>query len=233
MRLPYRTIALTLLVLSLLSAECVPITLAESVDRSTEGPVSFRWVLVSLQESRSGYELSPITQDTMLKTGDRLKIYVEPLRQAFVYVVHKGPENELSLVFPKSFGQFESEEYFRGHHVPGGTSWFRLTAPSGNETFYLLGSRTRLRALERLIAEYSAAVIEDKIGIGNRVIDEIRRIRKKHHRFRVRTDTPTPILGQVRGSPRLSLVTTSDVESLAVVMTAKEFYGRTFTIGHK
>lgn len=210
-----------------------PMALGEG-EQSNEATVSFRWAIGGLVNTGQGRVLVPITRDTTLKTGDRLKMYLELRSKCHVYLIYLSSAREMSLLFPPDLPPSGSDVFIsKGHYLPERGQWFVLTEPPGEETFFLLASAKRLDALERLITDHRMAESEKRTELTEQILGEIRKVRERHLGFKVDPEAPSPILGQVRGLPSDADGATLDVESIAVGITARAFYGRAFTIEHR
>lgn len=196
--------------------------------------VSFEWSFATLSQADKDWNLVPITRDTALQTGDQLKMMVRLKRECFVYVLHEGPEGEISLRFPYGLKQFTSD-YKVGvnYYIPKGRAWFKLDSTVGRETIYLLASAERLLDLEALVAKYNDAQASKKPEISKSIVAEIRNVRRYYKTFTTIAERPISIGGNVRGMTKEASSSFPDVARIATEITAKNFYGKTVTIDHK
>jgi hypothetical protein len=178
--------------------------------------------------------LEPITQDTSLKSGDQMKMFIELNSKCFVYVLYQSSQGEIQLLFPFSLQQFEADyQVSKPYYVPKGDAWFQLDEKTGAESFYLLASAQRLTSLENLLRQYDAAQSAQKGAIAQQVLAEIRNIRKQNRGFTTTPERPVAIGGTVRGVDSQKPSAFPDVSTIASKVSADGFYGRTFTIDHK
>jgi hypothetical protein len=187
--------------------------------------VSFRWAFGALVGPENPPRLVPITQDTTLKTGDRLKMLVELQKACFVYVIHHGPHGEVHWLFPYNQQQIDTDyQTGKRYEIPHGEGWFKLDDQVGQETFYLLASSERLPELETLLHTYATAAPTEQPQLATTILTEIREVKKRYRQFATLAERPVPIAGNMRGP---------DITDLAVEITANNFYSKTFTIEHR
>jgi hypothetical protein len=196
--------------------------------------VSFRWAFGAMVGSETDRRLVAITRDTTLKTGDQIKMLVELRKSCYVYLFYRTDDDQLVLLFPFEFSQFDTD-YHTGkkYYIPQGNRWFELDQQVGLETFYLLASAERLTDLEALFNRYERADPAGKRSLSAEVLAEIRKIRKKNRKFETSAERPVPIGGNVRGVRNEGVMTTPDIDPIADVVSAHQFYSRTFTIDHR
>ena len=202
-----------------------------ATDAVPAGLVRFRFAFGALTGAGAKPTLTAITQDTTLKTGDRIKMLVEMQQPGFVYVIHHGPKDEVNLLFPPDLNQ--SIPIGRTHYIPAGAIWLTLDDATGNETFYVLGSVERLGGLEALLARYNAPPPSGKAAIATSIVAEIRRLRTQHRNVTAPAERPVIIGGNVRSLDQVTGRELPDVGTIAVDVTAGDFYARTFTVTHQ
>lgn len=184
--------------------------------------VNFRWAFEALLMTENPPRHLAITQDTPLKTGDHVKMFVELLKPCFVYVVHHGTQGELHWLFP--YGQAQRDEDIQTeqrYDIPPGDMWYKLDESTGQETFYLLASAHRLGELEALLSSYALATPEEQPRLAAGILTEIREVRRRHLKSSTLAERPVPIAGNRRG------------EIPAVEITAHNLYSKTVTIEHR
>ncbi|MFH0990280.1 MAG: DUF4384 domain-containing protein [bacterium] len=196
--------------------------------------VSFEWGFGVISSSTAETKLTPVLKDTMLKSGDQIKMVVKLKRACFVYVIHESPDGELILRFPYDFNQFTTDYTLaKNYYIPKGRDWFKLDKDIGRETFYLLASAERLTDLEKMLQQYKAADASAKPALAKDIVTEIRNVRKRYKTFTTYAERPISIGGNVRGVERAPSASRPDVASIATEISANNFYGRTFTLDHK
>jgi hypothetical protein len=194
--------------------------------------VAFRWGFGAVIGKDKKFV--PITRDTVLASGDEIKMVVELKRECYVYVVHHSPNGEVSLLFPENVRQFAGDyKVGKNYYIPKGRGWFELDKNTGRETFYLLASAQRLVELEALVGEYSAASKESKPEAAKKILAEIRDVKRKFRTFTTLAERPVTIGGNIRGVDETEGTKRPDVASIATEISASNFYSKTFTIDHK
>jgi hypothetical protein len=195
--------------------------------------IAFKWAFGALAGANKKFV--PITRDTVLKTGDEMKMYVELTKDCFVYLIYQSSKGEIDVIFPNDgFKQFTSD-YKTGkpYFVPKGRDWFKLDKNTGRETFYLLGSSERLIELEALIGNYLSADNAKKPELATGIINEIRSVRKRYKSFTTLAEKPITIGGNVRGMGETVEVRRPDVTTIASQISANNFYSKIITIDHQ
>ena len=184
--------------------------------------VRLRFAFGALTGSGSNQKLTPITQDTALRTGDRIKMMVEMQQPGFAYVIYRSPKDEIELLFPPDVKQ--NLQTARKYYIPGGTDWLQFDESPGSETFYVLASAERLMTLESLLGRHAGTA---------EIVAEVRRLRAQNSNAIVQADRPVIIGGNVRSIDKAAGRNLPDVSTIATDITANTFYARTFTIDHR
>ena len=195
--------------------------------------VQFKWSFGALVGKDK--KLVSITKDTVLKTGEEMKMYVELEKDCFVYLIYQSSKGEISVLFPNDgFRQF-TEDYKTGkpYLVPKGRGWFTLDKNVGTETFYLLGSSERLIELEAMIGNYISADNAKKPDMAKNIVAEIRSVRKRYKNVATLAEKPITIGGNVRGVGETTEVRRVDVTSIATEISATNFYSKVISIEHQ
>ncbi len=199
-----------------------------------EKKISFRWAFGAMVGADNDRRLVAITRDTVLKTGDQLKMLVELKERCFIYLFYHTGEGEVAMLFPYDLKQFDANyQIFKKYYIPKENRWFELDEKTGLETFYLLASASRLVALEGLYMEYIGADTKKKPGIAAELLKKIRQIKKKHRKFATPAERPVPIGGSLRGVIKDKKTRLPDIDPIAAEVNATNFYSRTFTIEHQ
>jgi Domain of unknown function (DUF4384) len=192
------------------------------------GNIRFRFAFGALTGTGTNRTLVRITEDTKLKTGDQIKLLAQLEQPGFLYVIHRGPDNEITLLAPADLKQGlpVGIPYF----MPKGASWFELDKNPGDETVYVLASTQRLESLESLLQRYSSAPAAGKASAATDIVSEIRKLRTQNRDATTQAERPVMIGGNVRS---LNTAGAPDISTIAVEITAKDFFARTFTIDHR
>jgi len=205
-----------------------------NAEQKKEKNLCFRWAFGAIQRGEHKPKFFAVTRDTRLKTGDKLKMLVELEKKCFVYVIYHSAQDEVMILFPYDMEQF-TRDYVPGkrYYIPQGDRWFELDENLGRETFYLLASAQRLMGLERLLRKYTTADLARKPELAKQILTEIRKIKRRHRKFKTFAERPVQIVGNIRGVDDAQKTVRPDVSSIAVEISAKTFYSRTFTIDHQ
>jgi hypothetical protein len=196
--------------------------------------VNFQWAFGAMKETPQGPRFEPITRDTTLKSGDRIKFFVRKKSPCFVYLIFLSSHGEVSVLFPCRFESLDTDYSSpQTHYIPEGDQWFELDEHVGQETFYLLVSAERLYDLETLVNDYQNADRSKKPELADRILPAIRKLRKQHKVFKSHAERPVRIIGNIRGAEKLETAGTPDLADYAVEISANKFFGRTFTIDHQ
>jgi hypothetical protein len=207
--------------------------LAEEAQPPPDANLQFQWAFGALKKA-NGSKFEAIDRDSVLKTGDQIKFFLNVDKNCFVYLIYSSSQGELSVLFPYRFKLRSSEYTVAGHHyIPGGNQWFELDEHTGEEKFYLLASANRLTQLEVMINDYESADAAKKPTLAQAILAEIRKLRKEHLKFKTYAERPVNIIGNLRGTEKAETAEPQDIAKFAVEISADTFYSRTFTIDHK
>jgi len=216
---------------------CVLIVLAAGIGVASAQEadnVGFEWGFGALSGSVKDPKLASVTRDTVLKSGDQVKMIVKLTKECFVYVVHEDPAGDIELRFPYDLQQFSTDyRVGKNYYIPKGRPWFQLDEKVGRETFYLLASPTRLTDLEALLTKYQSSPASAKAALAKDIVSEIRNVRKRFKTFTTTAERPISIGGNVRGLEGPAPGRRPDVASITTEISATNFYGKTITVDHK
>jgi hypothetical protein len=230
------------LVFPALIATLVPIVIfsnqtiifAQQEKGQIQNKVNFTWAFGAIKNSDAGPHFEAITRDSILKTGDQIKFFLRVENKCFIYLIYQNPQGDLNVLFPYRFKLLDNNyQISENYYIPKGDQWFELDEYTGTEKFYLVSSANRLTELEDLINEYESADKSNRITIGEKIISEIRGLRKKHHRFKTHVERPVTIIGRMRGTAKTKAAGLEDIADYALEITADNFFIRTFTIDHQ
>lgn len=206
---------------------------AQETAAQTDANVKFQWAFGALKKA-NGSKFEAVTKDSDLKTGDQIKFFLKVNKNCFVYLVYRSSQGELSVLFPQRFKLKSAEYTVAGdHYIPKGDDWFELDEHTGEERFYLLASAKRLLGLETLINDYESADAVKKPMLTDKILAEIRQLRKQHLKFKTYAERPVNIIGNLRGTEKAETAGAHDIAKFAVEISADTFYSRTFTIDHR
>lgn len=186
---------------------------------------TFDWAFV-----KRGADGSPVPIDfkerVNIARGDLFKIHVQPIQDAFVYLFLHDAQGDLRLLFPETFGVFESTTYLKTRYfIPDGDNWFTLDNASGTERFYLIAASKRLLPLESLVLSYDKAQANAKGAARQAVLEEIARVRMQHSQLTIAAEKPVTIAGGIRGI-------NAAIQKIATRIEATGFYYKLFRLEH-
>jgi hypothetical protein len=232
-----RLTILIMLLIPLLAAGFYTGEMVESTGpalQQSEGNIGFEWAFGVLAKRENKLVLVPVAHDTVLQTGDRMKMYVKLTRECYVYVVYYDSGNELHLLFPYEIRQLQSD-YMKDkpYLIPKGRGWMSLDETKGKEVFFLVASAERLLDLEAKLGNYFSADPADRMVLAADVLSEIRGLRKKYTSFATLAEKPLTIGGNIRSTDTVKVDKRPDVSEIATEITADNFYSKTFTIDHQ
>lgn len=201
------------------------------IQQETEN-VGFKWSFGAIVGKERKFV--SVTKDTVLRSGDEVKMLVELTKDCFVYVIHSGSMGEIAMRFPYSLKQFNTDyKTGKNYFIPAGRAWDELDKNVGRETFYILAASERLVELEALLGNYMAADASKKPPIAEQIVAEIRSVKKRFKTFTTLAEKPITIGGNVRSLEKAEEAKRPDVSTIATQISASNFYSKTFTIDHK
>ena len=202
-------------------------------DEKADTDVRFLWAFGAMVGPDGSRQLVAVDRDRSLQTGDRLKFMIAPRTSCFIYLFHTSDADALTLLYPQQF-QNNTRASDAAIFVPPDNLWFTLDEEIGTEKFYLLASRERLQQIESL---YKRLVTlkkrEDRQATTAAIIDAIRTLRRRHLRNTGPVERPIRLGGSFRGLDDDARLRGSDLSTIAVEISAPNFYSRTFTIDHR
>jgi hypothetical protein len=200
-------------------------------DGSSSGDLKFNYAFAALPATGESPRLVSIESTHQLNSGDRLKLYLEALSEAYFYLFHLDPGGVLSRLYPHN-RQTARLALHQKVVIPEGNQWLELDANTGMEKFYLIASPERQDRLERLYEEYlSADAGSIKQQSAKKIIDEIHRIRREN--LSKSAERPVRIGGNFRGPKQNHPQAFLDIAELAATVTTNGTYSRSFTIDHR
>jgi hypothetical protein len=208
--------------------------LAQQENLQADDKVSFLWAFGAIKKTDQGSQFIKITRDTELKSGDQLKMLVKLNKKCFVYVFYYSSQGQLYMLFPYHLNQFSDDyEISKNYYIPQGNFVLELDENIGKEKIYLITSARRLHELENLLGSYNSAESLKKPEFIERVIQEIKQLRKRHKKFTAEAERPVASTGSIRAHVVSEQAALPDLDKSAVEVTAKDFFAKTFTIDHK
>ena len=204
-------------------------------DAPSNNNIQYTWAFVARTGDAGSRHIGVVTKDTSLKTGDEFKLFVNMVKPAFIYVIHKSSTDELSVLFPYDSAMFQKDyKLDKNYYIPKGREWFRLDKNTGTETFYVLASSERLTDLENDLHAYFTSTIDKKAVAAAIVVNEIKDIKKRFRTFATIAERPISIAGNVRGEKQPAVNPDRvDIAQFASEILANNFFSKTISIDHK
>jgi hypothetical protein len=206
---------------------------ADAQSRPGRSELHFLYAFGAQTGVQAGGKIIPVQNETTLRSGDRLKLFVEPKTELYFYLMHLSSQGDLTPLFPvdsKPARIAPGSQIF----LPEGSQWFELDAHPGPEQFFMLVSAERLERLEELCGRH--LTLKDKSeaqSSADAIQNEIKRLRQQYRQLSAPAEKPVRIGGSVRGQQPSSSPAVPDITPLAAEVTAPGFYSRTFSIDHR
>lgn len=175
----------------------------------------------------------PVETYTVLRSGDRIKFFLEPKSDVYFYLFHLAPQGDLSLLFPPDLKKPQARpgSYF---YVPDGPLWFELDAAKGTEKFFFLASKSQLRQLENLYTRHiTLKGRPDSRSSTQAILNEISSLNKQRRALAAPAERPVRIAGKQRGAQATDSAVLPDIIPFAKEIVAPGFYSKTITIDHR
>ena len=224
-------VSIRLFVLSIFFTLLVAAAGARAQETSSEDNLEFNYAFAALTNSGGGPQLIAVESDQTLKSGDKLKFYLEALSETYFYLFHLGPGGVLTQIFPGS-QQSARLPPDRKVIIPNGNKWLELDYQTGMEKFYLIASHTRQDRLENLYQHHMTLEETDSIQRSTKeILEEMNKIRQKN--LSKNAERPVRIGGSFRGPGSNPAEPDPDITNLASRVATTGAYGRFFTIDHQ
>lgn len=193
------------------------------------------WAFGAMRASSTHPRAVPVTSDMVLHSGDKLKMMIRTRERCFVYLIHKDSQGNISMLFPYSSKQFDSDYRIdHNYYVPQGDAWFQLDKKTGRETFYLIASEQRLLDIEYTYEKYTSSKGEkDKQDLAAQMLSELDGISRKHYASSSRAGLSVGQGTLARGFERAAGEDPTDITGLAKKITFNNIYSQTFVIEHE
>jgi uncharacterized protein DUF4384 len=205
---------------------------AVQAEDSSPDTIEFRWVLAGLDSDADPPYLATIPVRAALRTGDKIKMYLETHRKCFFYLFHQAPGGRIVLLFPSSL---PSEAIAGGTQltVPQGDRWFQLDEQTGTETFHVLIAAAALRTIETLYEAHRQDTANSGVS-SVRLILAIEQLRNHQRPLTSKAERPLAVGGTLRGSGDIdTAVTAGQLDHLAEDITTSNIFCRTYKIEHQ
>ena len=229
-----RPVFLVLILVTLVTGVSATLNYAQQAESGADNRIVFQWAFGAIKQTDVGPQFELIQRDSVLKSGDQIKFFLGLNGPSYVYLIYQSSQQDLIVLFPRRFKDLGQDKQIVGnHYIPKGDQWFELDEYAGLEKFYLLGSVERLTELESMVNAYESADKANRSGHGKKVVAEIRRLRKKHRKFKTYAEKPVAVIGNMRGSAKTKAVGLRDLADHAVEISTTNFFSRTYTIEHQ
>ena len=209
-------------------------TAAQAQSPNQPGDMQFLFAFGAVTGPEGKQKVVAVQNETILRSGDRLKLFIEPKSTVHLYLLHLSAQGEIVFLYPGE-GQSANILPSVAVHIPDVSRWFQLDAHTGHEKFFLLVSAQPLHRLEHLYAQH--VTLKEKTALQSStdsILNEIKQLRLKHRDLSAPAEKPVRIGGSLRGQKSKDASMFPDVTSLATEISAPGgFYGRTFTIDHR
>ena len=191
------------------------------------------WAFGAIRASSNPPKVEPVGTQMVLSSGDKLKMMIQIRKKCFIYVIHKDTQGNLTLLFPYSIKQFDTDyQTARKYYAPK-DGWFQLDNRTGSETLYLIGSDQRLLDIEYTYQQYASSVSSNKQDLAAKMISELDGITKAHMASSAEVDMPADEHYALRGFERATGADPMDITQLAREISFDTTYSKTFVIDHR
>ncbi len=196
--------------------------------------IKFRWAFGAIRGTAAPAKVVPVSANTILSSGDKLKFMVELKKKCFVYLVHSNSQGEVTMLFPYAVKQFEADyQTARKYFVPKGDAWFQLDGKTGRETFNLIASDQRLLDIEYTYEKYVSAEPGKKRELSEQMLAEINGIREQYLASSEKGEILAGNDVVHRGFERATGSDPTDISTLAKEVAYNNIYSETFVVEHR
>ncbi len=231
---PSRPILLVLTLIALVIGVSATLNHAQQNESQADNRIVFQWAFGAIKQTALGPQFEILQRDSALKSGDQIKFFLGLNDPSYLYLIYQSSQQNLIMLFPQRFKDLGQDKQIAGnHYIPKGDQWIELDEYAGLEKFYLLASVQRLEDLESMVNAYESADKANRGELGKKVVAEIRRLRKKHRKFKTYAEKPVAVIGNMRGSAKTKAVGLKDLADHAVEISTTNFFSRTYTIDHQ
>jgi hypothetical protein len=225
----------SLFILLIISAVNIFLTAS---DNTSDNKILFNFGIIQKDQNQmlKRIELGK-TKDLTAK--DKICIFINPVKNVFIYLYLVDSENSLSLLFPDNI-DFFNNAYKTGnsYFLPAREKWYDFDENKGIEKFILLASPNRLGKLEELTKKHQNLIQQNKVEkkeiiiAKQDVLDEIAKIKMTNSKFIVFAEKPTVISGTVRGI-KDDFKELLYKKELVYKIEAEKFYSKSIELEHE
>ena len=210
------------------------ITLAAPGPRTDTRDPRIIWAFGAIRSSSNPPKAEPVRTKMVLTSGDKLKMMIQIRKKCFVYVIHKDTQGNLTLLFPYSIKQFDTDyQTARKYYAPKEDGWFQLDDRTGPETFYLIASDQRLLDIEYTYQQYASSAPAHKQELADLMISQLDEFTKTYLASSVGKETLSDDHLAMRGLERATGADPTDITQLAEEIAFDTAYSETFVIDHR
>ncbi|MBN2302466.1 MAG: DUF4384 domain-containing protein [Lentisphaerae bacterium] len=186
--------------------------------------IKLKWALVRMTASGQE-EVLPFTDDIPLLSGQSIKIYLNIQNDQYLYLFLLDSSGNLTTIYPPS-DMLGNRTKASQLYIPKDDNWFILDDKIGKETIYIIASSMRQKKLESLIADLSAVTGYKAIRMREKILGEMKSLRRKNSKLAATAEKPISIAGAIRGSG-------GEVDLQAKQVSTLKFYSKTISIDHR
>ena len=192
------------------------------------------WAFGAIRASSNPAKVEPVSNQMVLKSGDKLKMMIQIRKKCFVYLIHKDSQGNFAMLFPYSLKQFDTDyQTARNYYSPKGKEWFQLDNRPGNETFYLIASDQRLLDIEYTYQKYASSEESRKQDLAGQILSQLEEITGSHLASSGEEEILASNQPALRGFERATGADPTDVAQLATEISFDNIYSKTFVIDHR
>lgn len=203
----------------------------------------FKWTILHKDKNNRIMSVQPGKQENLNITQknneisatkyDQFKIYLQPGKNAYIYIYLYRSNKELIILFPQNIKRFENNIYFSNNfYLPAENSWLSFKRQKDTAKIYFIASTKRLTKLETLnqrLLELIGKSTETKIQTGRlkqQILHEIILLKRKNIEMEEYTELPIQIAGSIRGEEK-------KIQFTASCMQIKNLFIKTILFKYK
>lgn len=148
----------------------------------------FRWAFVRVDEKSQVSQVEK-SEIPAANSGDRMEFYFRPMKNAYLYLLLCGPDNSVQLLFPASFGDFNSYYETFEQTIPA----VEIPGQPGKYELHVIVTSSRHEKLEELLNRYNKFDViddidphgkmdgEEKNELGNQILSLVKKIKRSFY----------------------------------------------------
>lgn len=200
---------------------------------SSNQNTSFLWSFAAITGSQDQRKLVAITSDSALYSGDKFKLMFETRETCYVYIIFKGSQGEIVLLYPKRLESgSRPPKVNKKVFIPNERGWFTLDQQSGTEALYLLVSSKALRDLEALLKQYDSASLNKKDAIAQSIVMLIGEKERSSQPLTAAAEKPIQIGGTIRDIADPDYLS-EDISKFAQEIAVDDLLIRNYSVEHR